>query len=381
MTDYMKEAERLLSEYGDAVSDVVGFAQDPAGYSRRVEETRAALLAHIQRGAVLECDDGKRVLREVFALCEDTEAKCSDEPGDFARGRRFEAKGIARAIGAWYQEEFCGRSHMGEPAAAAPDQFRDATKMMAEPAEVPMPAADHEFEDISRAALLWVLWHHQGGSSPVGQPIRFALGMGQHERLSDAQLSEARRWGELRGLVPGACREPAPTPAEVPMPEPIGFIDSDDDETWATLTQNAHELATLKLRSAVFHVSQMRTYGERCRAAGEAAGYARGLKEAGRDAERYRWLRDKRRTGEIDTHGIYIGVDSPRFVGKWAIFEDEADSEIDAALRGEECDLPPRGWRCTRGKGHSGPCAAVECPEEIEIVERAMARLRGEVKP
>ena len=49
MSDYMKEAERLADEYGDAVSDVVGFAQDPAGYSRRVEATRAALLAHIQQ--------------------------------------------------------------------------------------------------------------------------------------------------------------------------------------------------------------------------------------------------------------------------------------------------------------------------------------------
>ncbi len=24
------------------------------------------------------------------------------------------------------------------------------------------------------------------------------------------------------------------------------------------------------------------------------------------------------------------------------------------------CDLPPPGWRCTRGKGHEGPCAAVQ---------------------
>jgi hypothetical protein len=23
------------------------------------------------------------------------------------------------------------------------------------------------------------------------------------------------------------------------------------------------------------------------------------------------------------------------------------------------CDVPPAGWRCTRAKGHSGPCAAV----------------------
>lgn len=28
-----------------------------------------------------------------------------------------------------------------------------------------------EFTDTARDALLWVLWHHQGGSSPIGQPI------------------------------------------------------------------------------------------------------------------------------------------------------------------------------------------------------------------
>lgn len=191
MTDYMKEAERLADEYGDAVSDVVGFAQDPAGYSRRVEATRAALLAHIQRGAVPEGDDGKRVLREVFALCEDTETKCSDETGDFARGRRFEAKGIARAIGAWYQEEFCGRAHMGEPAAPVPDRFRAAAKMMA----------------VNTTSMI--------------------------------------------------CS--APSPAEVPMPEPVGTRFD----------------GTKLLKEA-----DVRTYGAACRATGEAAGYARGRKEA-----------------------------------------------------------------------------------------------------
>jgi hypothetical protein len=24
-----------------------------------------------------------------------------------------------------------------------------------------------------------------------------------------------------------------------------------------------------------------------------------------------------------------------------------------------ECDIPPCGWRCTRARGHDGPCAAV----------------------
>jgi len=46
---------------------------------------------------------------------------------------------------------------------------------------------------------------------------------------------------------------------------------------------------------------------------------------------------------------------------------DEADSR---------CDLPPFGWRCTRAKGHEGPCAAVECQDDIELVARGMDRLR-----
>lgn len=54
-----------------------------------------------------------------------------------------------------------------------------------------------DFTDTARAALLWVLWHHQGGSSDIGQPIRFALGMGQHERLNEHQVREAKRWGAL----------------------------------------------------------------------------------------------------------------------------------------------------------------------------------------
>ena len=56
-----------------------------------------------------------------------------------------------------------------------------------------------EFTDTARAALLWVLWHHQGGSSKVGQAIRFALGMGQHDRLNEHQIRQAKIWGELIG--------------------------------------------------------------------------------------------------------------------------------------------------------------------------------------
>ena len=68
--------------------------------------------------------------------------------------------------------------------------------------------ADPEFTDTARSALLWVLWHHQGASSKVGQPLRFALGMGAHDRLSDSQVAEAMRWGELHAVAqPAAARD------------------------------------------------------------------------------------------------------------------------------------------------------------------------------
>ena len=66
----------------------------------------------------------------------------------------------------------------------------------------PLQEMSPDFTDTARAALLWVLWHHQGGSSPVGQPIRFALGMGQYDRMNEHQLSEAKRWERLHPVTP-----------------------------------------------------------------------------------------------------------------------------------------------------------------------------------
>jgi hypothetical protein len=40
-----------------------------------------------------------------------------------------------------------------------------------------------------------------------------------------------------------------------------------------------------------------------------------------------------------------------------------------------ECQIPPFGWRCTRGAGHEGPCAAIECPDDVAAVAHGMARL------
>ena len=44
-------------------------------------------------------------------------------------------------------------------------------------------------------ALLWTLYHHQGGSSHIGQPIRKLLGIGQHDRLTEEQVAEAKKFG------------------------------------------------------------------------------------------------------------------------------------------------------------------------------------------
>ncbi|WP_373379862.1 hypothetical protein [Cupriavidus nantongensis] len=58
----------------------------------------------------------------------------------------------------------------------------------------------------SRAMLLNILWHHQGGSSPVGQPIRALLGIGQHDHLNNDQLAEAK-W--IDALLAAPAAQPA----------------------------------------------------------------------------------------------------------------------------------------------------------------------------
>ncbi len=70
-----------------------------------------------------------------------------------------------------------------------------------------------EFTDTARAAIAWVLWHHLGGSSPVGQPLRFALGMGQHDRMTDHQVAEAKRFAAWAGATSEGFHSRAPAQA------------------------------------------------------------------------------------------------------------------------------------------------------------------------
>ena len=71
------------------------------------------------------------------------------------------------------------------------------------------PATSHDLADI--APLLWVLWHHLGGRSPVGQPIRRYLGIGQFKRLTPEQLAMAKQYQEFQeGAVGRDVRIGAP---------------------------------------------------------------------------------------------------------------------------------------------------------------------------
>jgi hypothetical protein len=105
----------------------------------------------------------------------------------------------------------------------------EAAAQSVPPASVPdysgvaAPFASHDL--VSVAPLLWVLWNHQGAGSPVGQPIRRYLGMGQFERMSEEQVKAARDWASIPfpvqssplagGLVDRVCRQLPLRPVEV----------------------------------------------------------------------------------------------------------------------------------------------------------------------
>lgn len=110
MTDYMKEAERLVSELIDAAHGTV-LNEDQS----REDEVRAALLAHIQRGAVPE---GWQLVPKA-----PTEEMLLSGMGDD-----------------WPEDVYLRDAYeLMLSAAPAPDHFRDAAKMVAAPAGVPMP--------------------------------------------------------------------------------------------------------------------------------------------------------------------------------------------------------------------------------------------------
>ena len=67
-------------------------------------------------------------------------------------------------------------------------------RSQATPAAPPAPDATHN--PPNPAPLLWLLWNHLGSQSPVGQPIREYLGMGQFDRMTKEQVEAAKQYVE-----------------------------------------------------------------------------------------------------------------------------------------------------------------------------------------
>ena len=113
-------------------------------------------------------------------------------PSEYAQSERIQMECACEAV----------REALQEARAAAPAPVSEPSPDREQVGE----AAGLSYQ--SRALLLNVLWHHQGGSSTVGQPIRTMLGIGQYDHLTEEQLSEAKRiegmlaWHEAPDALP-----------------------------------------------------------------------------------------------------------------------------------------------------------------------------------
>lgn len=118
-----------------------------------------------------------------------------------------------------------------------------------------------------------------------------------------------------------------PAPAEVLMPD-----DDMSDALGKLAGVDTHDV-NLRDNPESYEIlgRLLHTYGD----AREAAGYARGLKEAGQDAERYRWLRRHFAIVGTDNGAVFhaLNLPTPTHIAPDAAIE--LDASIDAALRGE----------------------------------------------
>ena len=267
MTDYMKEAERMADAYAVAYMDFVRCGKSDH------EDARAALLAHIQRGV----PEGWQLV-PIDPMPEMLDAAGGVDWGD------EDMRGSC-----------CNQWHAMLAAAPAPDQFRNAAKMMAVQPSC-MTCGDHGMI---------------GGLLPNGG-----------------------------GYESDPCPDcTAPAPAEVPMPdvfmygvkEPDGgawmqevcvsTLKGDVDELVDDLNEGRDDADTRYTSVSLVTTEDAKRYGD----AREAAGYARGLKEAGRLISL--WLKDPDVQRMLE-----FARDASRKVTSWP---DRLNGEAEDALRGE----------------------------------------------
>ena len=147
-------------------------------------ETVHSCSYHCQRPACIV----RRESREILAL----------SLGEF--GHYQEAENVLKGIDLdeYRFELYAIQSALSKRGAAVPKP----EKTTQEPVEM-----SPEFTDTARAAITWVLYHHQGGGSPIGQPLRFALGMGAHDPLPEWRIAEAKRYAEFAGATTAKFHE------------------------------------------------------------------------------------------------------------------------------------------------------------------------------
>ena len=293
MSDYMKEAERLIDNIATtAFANALG--EMP---STRHKEARAALLAHIQRGAVPEGWRDDVDLAAQMLTWADYDGGLTDQQD--------------REIRAHQKKIFAMLAAAPAPSCAAPA-----------PAEVPMP------EPVARM----LEWRGRLALSPQPSartfdefPTSETFPAKKDAYWSDGKLlvlaDEARTYGDAReaaGYARGRAEAPkiqwascpetgtpcsrCPTnqtqchalaaPAEVLMPKPVAYGFGN-----TAITGHTNRLMMVRLdvplddqyAGVFWHplvlADEAHTYGVACRAAGEAAGYARGLRDAVRDAD------------------------------------------------------------------------------------------------
>jgi hypothetical protein len=81
-----------------------------------------------------------------------------------------------------------------------------------------LPAAQPRLTNKTRGILMWLLWHHQGGDSPVGQPIRISLGMGQRDQMDGNQVAIAKSWDRH---ISATARDKAAPAAQPTKPDTV----------------------------------------------------------------------------------------------------------------------------------------------------------------
>ena len=146
--ELLTEAIRLLSE-----STAPTVPQDePFGYFRvdalgwsdcaATDEGAIALYERPAAPAVPQGEPcGREVLAQVFSLCEDTENMVIHYSGSsasegFVRGRKFEAKGIRKAIGTWFQDQSKSTSPAQEPVVWLATRLWNARDLWTCPADI-----------------------------------------------------------------------------------------------------------------------------------------------------------------------------------------------------------------------------------------------------